>query len=127
MSSCDVSNATLRYLSSTDDYLLFKIVKATDSTSCSGIYCNLSCDQDMLNELAQSPALSDDELYTTYQFWVFLLLMVACWIGQAVTISLGDAICFELLGMNWERGQVLYCEHLASVKECLLYHFKLQR
>lgn len=36
--------------------------------------------------------------YASYQFWVFLLLMVIAWLGQAVAVSLGDAICFEMLG-----------------------------
>lgn len=43
----------------------------------------------------------NQNIYTLYQFWVFLLFMTFCWIGQAVTGVMGDAICFELLGNRY--------------------------
>jgi hypothetical protein len=33
-----------------------------------------------------------------YQFWLFVLLMVLSWVSMAVVVSVGDAICFEMLG-----------------------------
>lgn len=44
------------------------------------------------------PAIDDTEVYGLYQFWNLLILMVLGWIGQAIAVSVGDAICFELLG-----------------------------
>lgn len=41
---------------------------------------------------------SENNIYGLYQFWVYLVFMIFCWVGQAVTGVMGDAICFELLG-----------------------------
>lgn len=41
-----------------------------------------------------------EDASTMYQFWVFLVFMIFCWVGQAVTGVMGDAICFELLGKS---------------------------
>lgn len=60
--------------------------------------CAIDCDDYSLNDLIAKPAISDDDVYGIYEFWTFLLLMVCGWIGQAVAVSIGDAICFELLG-----------------------------
>jgi len=38
-----------------------------------------------------------------YQFWLFLLLMVLSWVSMAVVVSIGDAICFEMLGKSTEN------------------------
>lgn len=57
-----------------------------------------SCESYVLNELVEVPAVTDNEVYGTHHFWVFLLLMIFCWVGQAVTGVMADAICFELLG-----------------------------
>lgn len=61
-------------------------------------HCNIDCNDYSLNDLIAKPTISDDEVYNIYEFWVFLFLMITCWVGQAVMVSIGDAICFELLG-----------------------------
>ena len=33
------------------------------------------------------------------QFWLLLIYLSVSWVGMAVVVSLGDAICFQLLGM----------------------------
>lgn len=58
----------------------------------------LRCDSYVLNEMMEEIDAEGDDVYGMYQFWVFLLLMTFCWVGQAVTGVMGDAICFELLG-----------------------------
>lgn len=60
--------------------------------------CDMNCNYYALNELISTPVVSDSEVYGVYQYWVFLCLMIAAWGGQAVIVSVGDAICFELLG-----------------------------
>lgn len=60
--------------------------------------CGINCDDYNLNELISKPSLDDKDVYQMSQFWVFLLLMVVGWIGQAIAVSIGDAICFEMLG-----------------------------
>lgn len=60
--------------------------------------CTLDCDDQDVNLLLKDNRVSTEEAYTTYQFWVFLALMIVGWVGQAVNVSIADAICFELLG-----------------------------
>lgn len=60
--------------------------------------CDVTCDSYVLNDYVTQPAVSDEEVYDLYQFWAFLALMILFWIGQAIVVSVGDAICFELLG-----------------------------
>lgn len=42
--------------------------------------------------------MNDVNIADFYQFWLFLLLMVFSWVSMAVVVSMGDAICFEMLG-----------------------------
>lgn len=60
--------------------------------------CDMKCNYYALNELIATPVVSDSDVYGVYQYWVFLFLMIAAWVSQAVIVSVGDAICFELLG-----------------------------
>lgn len=59
--------------------------------------CDVSCDMHEVNALLPKPVLSDENVTSYYQFWLFLGLMIIAWIGQAVVVSVSDAICFELL------------------------------
>lgn len=43
-------------------------------------------------------SIDDKNVVDYYQFWFFLILMIISWVGQAIVVSVGDAICFELLG-----------------------------
>lgn len=43
-------------------------------------------------------AANDGNVTDLYQFWLFFLLMVINWVSMAVVVSVGDAICFEMLG-----------------------------
>lgn len=60
--------------------------------------CNVDCNDSQINNMIPEPAIDDTEVYGLYQFWNLLILMVLGWIGQAIAVSVGDAICFELLG-----------------------------
>ncbi|XP_028134563.1 major facilitator superfamily domain-containing protein 6 [Diabrotica virgifera virgifera] len=60
--------------------------------------CQINCEDYSLNEMITETSVSDDAAYGLYQFWCVLIFMVIAWIGQAVVVSVGDAICFELLG-----------------------------
>lgn len=60
--------------------------------------CDILCDSYVVNELITQPAVSDEKFFYMYQFWLLLAFFVVCWVGQAVVVSIGDAICFELLG-----------------------------
>jgi hypothetical protein len=69
-----------------------------------------------------------------YQFWLFFLLMVLSWISMAVVVSIGDAICFEMLGKFAESYECMYtviriemvwvpgCEGAGAVKSLIHWH-----
>lgn len=102
----------LQQLSLENSCLLFPVANATVgsstvSPSCPNTegsistICDVKCDSYVVNELLEQPEVSDDEVYGVYQYWVFLFLMIVYWVSQAVSVSVSDAICFELLG-KWK-------------------------
>ncbi|XP_013146484.1 PREDICTED: major facilitator superfamily domain-containing protein 6-A [Papilio polytes] len=61
--------------------------------------CNIQCDNMAINEWFQSATESrNNSTQYTRQFWLFFLLMIISWIGQAVVVTFADAICFNVLG-----------------------------
>jgi len=37
------------------------------------------------------------------QFWIFFLIVSLFWLSQAAIYSLGDSICFDQLGKNFNK------------------------
>ncbi|CAK1588571.1 unnamed protein product [Parnassius mnemosyne] len=61
--------------------------------------CKIECDNFVVNEWFQSATDShNNTTQYTRQFWLFFLMMIISWIGQAVVVTFADAICFNLLG-----------------------------
>lgn len=60
--------------------------------------CNVDCSNYNINDVIGMSSVDDSEVYRLDQFRVFLSLMIAGWVGQAVVVSIGDAICFAMLG-----------------------------
>ncbi|XP_071442978.1 major facilitator superfamily domain-containing protein 6 isoform X2 [Hetaerina americana] len=62
--------------------------------------CGMSCDNLKVSEaIAAAPVYADgDKVGLSFLFWIFGALVLAAWVGMAVTVSIGDAICFEVLG-----------------------------
>ncbi|KAH1008249.1 major facilitator superfamily domain-containing protein 6 [Dendroctonus ponderosae] len=92
---------------SSSDYMAFQIINVTQDESISNpscptaninSTCNVTCEDNDVNALFVTNEIADDIAYGSYQFWVFLALMITAWVGQAVTVSIGDAICFAMLG-----------------------------
>lgn len=94
-------------------YLLFHnatILKQNTSLFCPGSHkdeavfkmnCGLTCADDSINEVLSGA--TDDQVKSTYQFWTFFALLMISWAGMAVVVSVGDAICFEMLGDKPQR------------------------
>lgn len=57
--------------------------------------CQMQCYSEALNEVSE---ISDSKLVSLPEFWTFTALLILSWIGMAVVVSIGDAICFGLLG-----------------------------
>ncbi|XP_069691840.1 major facilitator superfamily domain-containing protein 6-like isoform X2 [Periplaneta americana] len=60
--------------------------------------CSIQCNDHAITEVLRKPSVTDSNVADFYQFWLFFLLMVLSWISMAVVVSIGDAICFEMLG-----------------------------
>lgn len=61
--------------------------------------CSMQCDSPALNDLLKVDHLENmSDVVGLYQFWIFFILAIFAWVGMAVIVSIGDAICFEMLG-----------------------------
>lgn len=59
--------------------------------------CDINCQSERMNSIVRQSNIPDDEVTGLYQFWLFLGLMIFGWVCQAIVVSVGDAICFEML------------------------------
>jgi exosortase/archaeosortase len=59
--------------------------------------CEADCKNAAVSELVTVIKIPDNEVLRLYQFWMFFLFLIISWIGMAVVVSVGDAICFEML------------------------------
>ncbi|XP_049886210.1 major facilitator superfamily domain-containing protein 6-B isoform X2 [Pectinophora gossypiella] len=62
--------------------------------------CEISCNNSVVNEIIQTASESSSQAGSqfTTQFWMFFIFMIINWSSQAVVVTFGDAICFNLLG-----------------------------
>lgn len=63
--------------------------------------CDVECEDDTINEILSGA--TDEQVKSTYQFWLFFCFLIVSWAGMAVVVSVGDAICFEMLGDKPQR------------------------
>lgn len=98
--------ASLNHTTSVDSCLYFPVheVKLMNSDvvnpSCSAVR-HLMCDTFCNNTVINNMITVNEEIGDVaglYQFWLFFLLMILSWVGMAVVVSVGDAICFGMLG-----------------------------
>lgn len=71
-----------------------------------GHYFKMNCqaranDTDVMDVIADN-SIHDDRILSFSQFWFFFLALAISWIGMSVVVSVGDAICFDLLGKRHE-------------------------
>lgn len=60
--------------------------------------CEANCDNPTVTELITESKIPNNEIWGLYQFWLLFLFLLLSWSGMAVVVSVGDAICFEMLG-----------------------------
>jgi MFS family permease len=63
--------------------------------------CEVKCNDESISEVISGA--TDEQVKSTYQFWTFFMLLIVSWAGMAVVVSVGDAICFEMLGDKPQR------------------------
>lgn len=85
--SCLIRNSQIRIHSNQSNYLV------CDDKNLSK-YNNTSC---KINDVHSTE--NDHNLYQSYQFWIYILLMSIGSVSFNVTNSISDAICFDILGM----------------------------
>ncbi|XP_014243816.1 major facilitator superfamily domain-containing protein 6 isoform X2 [Cimex lectularius] len=62
------------------------------------VTCETKCENDVVSEIFLNPQVSDTDAVQMYQFWMLVACLVIGWSSMAVVVSIGDAICFEMLG-----------------------------
>ncbi|KAH8300485.1 hypothetical protein KR018_008665 [Drosophila ironensis] len=61
--------------------------------------CTMDCHEEYFREqLAEGAVINTRAAMGMPQFWFFFGLLIFSWIGMAVVVSIGDAICFGILG-----------------------------
>lgn len=79
--------------------------------------CNMECDSASLNKFLTTKQTESLESVTGfYQFWIFFLMAIFTWVGMAVIVSIGDAICFEMLGKPTSLILNLICVYIYHKK-----------
>ena len=63
--------------------------------------CSVKCNEESISDVLSGA--TDDQVKSTYQFWFFFMFLIVSWAGMAVVVSVGDAICFEMLGDKPQR------------------------
>lgn len=64
--------------------------------------CVGSVDNENIMNLIFEPSVNDDKFTQYPQFWYLFAALSLSWIAMAVIVSVGDAICFHLLGKRHE-------------------------
>lgn len=88
-------------------YFIIKNVEFTDGSSkypyCPynhsiSSWCDIECDVRAINAVVEEPKAQGGNVYDYYEFWLLFCVYLVGWVGQAVTVSVADTICFQLLG-----------------------------
>lgn len=64
--------------------------------------CTGNVNNEEVMNLIVEPAINDENVTQYSQFWYLFIALCISWIGMAVVVSVGDAICFDLLGKRHE-------------------------
>ncbi|RZF36309.1 hypothetical protein LSTR_LSTR014573 [Laodelphax striatellus] len=58
--------------------------------------CKLACDSPALADIGEDRDLETPVVH--YQFWALVACLILSWMGMAAVVSIGDTLCFGLLG-----------------------------
>ncbi|KAJ9601320.1 hypothetical protein L9F63_000542 [Diploptera punctata] len=64
-------------------------------SECADMNCSMACDSHSVNQLLESPAVVSNHVS---QLCLFFVLLILSYLTRVVATSVGDAICFQLLG-----------------------------
>ncbi|KAJ6640519.1 Major facilitator superfamily domain-containing protein 6, partial [Pseudolycoriella hygida] len=60
--------------------------------------CEGKCSNDVVMRTITETKINNSNVVNMVEFWLLLLFLTLSWAGMAVVVSIGDAICFSLLG-----------------------------
>lgn len=66
------------------------------------LMCTGKVNNENVMNLIVEPSVNDANVTQYSQFWYLFIALCFSWIGMAVVVSVGDAICFDLLGKRHE-------------------------
>lgn len=66
------------------------------------LQCTGTVNNENVMNLIVEPSINDENVTQYSQFWYLFIALCISWIGMAVVVSVGDAICFDLLGKRHE-------------------------
>lgn len=72
--------------------------KNSTSNKSIKLKCIGHANNEKLMNVISEPRVHDDQVLGYSEFWSFFVAMAISWIGMAVVVCIGDAICFDLLG-----------------------------
>lgn len=64
--------------------------------------CKGKVNDEQVMNLIVEPSVNDADVTSYSTFWFFFMALAISWVGMAVVVSVGDAICFDLLGKRHE-------------------------
>lgn len=103
-----IDNNTIHFPVSSIEFKDEQIMElCPNPTRIISVNCSAECNDYDINDAISQPSIEGNDAYNLYQFWVFLFFMVVSWSAQAVVVSIGDAICFEILGEYFEESTFL--------------------
>ncbi|XP_037908689.1 major facilitator superfamily domain-containing protein 6 isoform X2 [Hermetia illucens] len=60
--------------------------------------CDIKCNDQYIMDVLTESKIQNNDAVGLYQFWLFFMFLIISWAAMAVVVSVGDAICFEMLG-----------------------------
>ncbi|KAG4070995.1 hypothetical protein HA402_001432 [Bradysia odoriphaga] len=62
------------------------------------VECEGSCNNELTMKAITETKINNSNVVNMLEFWLLLLFLALSWAGMAVVVSVGDAICFSMLG-----------------------------
>lgn len=84
----------------------------------------VKCDNSRLaSVLGGEQSVADD--FAKLDFWLLFLIYALIWCGMALTYSLSDTVCFDILGNEYVNSKTIIYAGLRYTKECWVWYWGL--
>lgn len=77
-----------------------------DTSSYFKVECEGKCNNELTMKAITETKINNNNVVNMLEFWLLLLFLALSWAGMAVVVSVGDAICFSMLGKNFYHSLV---------------------